>query len=367
MENQYNLLGILKIFIKWRKQILYACLATAIGSALISLLLPVYFQSTTVFLAASPDRISPEALFPEGNFKIFDYGTGEDIDRILTIAESGDLIDFMVDSFNLYEHYDINPDLPKAAYRIEKRFGKLYDVEKDKRDAIVLSIEDEDRALAAAMTKAARERIDDIALRLIRASQKRKINTLKENIVENEMKIRVLGDTLKSLRQRFGIYNLQAQTELLPAQFSSAEAKLTREEAKLSAMKITKGIRLDTIRFSETRVAGIRKEVELLQSKLDLFNEGTALVDITHKQYLEANQSLGEQIEYLKKIEATYHAEGSAIILVEEARLPVVKSWPKRSLIVIAATFLVLIFTVFGILLFETYKDINWKELLNAK
>ena len=43
MENQYHLLGILKILIKWRKQILYACLATAIGSALISLLLPVYF------------------------------------------------------------------------------------------------------------------------------------------------------------------------------------------------------------------------------------------------------------------------------------------------------------------------------------
>jgi uncharacterized protein involved in exopolysaccharide biosynthesis len=367
MENQYNLLGILSILLKWRKQIIYVCLATAIGSALISLLLPVYFQSTTVFLAASPDRISTEALFPQGNFKVYNYGTGEDIDRILTIAESGELIDFMVDSFNLYEHYDINPDLPKAAHRIEKRFGGLYDVEKDKRDAIVLSIEDEDKELAKSMTKAARERIDYMALRLIRASQKRRINTLKENIVENEVKVRILGDTLKSLRQQFGIYNVQAQTELLPAQFSSAEAKLTREEAKLEAMKITKGIRLDTIRFTETRVAGIRKEVELLQEKLDLFNEGTALVDIIHKQYLEANQSLGEQIEYLKKIETTYNAEGSAIIVVEEARLPVVKSWPKRSMIVIGATLLVFIFTVFGVLLFETYRDINWKELLNAK
>ena len=367
MENQYHLLGILKILIKWRKQILYACLATAIGSALISLLLPVYFQSSTVFLAASPDRISMEAFFPEGNFKVYNYGTGEDIDRILTIAESGELVEFMVDSFDLYTHYDINPELSKSPYRIEKRFRGLYHVEKDKRDAIVLSIEDEDKALAAAMTKAVRERIDQMALQLIRSVQKRKITTLRENIVDNETKVRVLGDTLKSLRQRYGIYNVEAQTELLPAQFSSAEAKLTREAAKLEAMKTTKGIRLDTIRFTETRVAGIRKEVELLREKLTLFNDGTAHVDIVHKQYLEANQALGEQIENLKKSEATYNAEGSAIILVEEARVPVVKSWPKRSLIVIGATLLVFIFTVFGVLLFETYRDINWKELLNAK
>lgn len=367
MEKRDSLLGGLRILAKWRMQIIYICGAAALGSVIISLLLPIYYKSSTTFLAASPDRISVEAYFPSGSFKTYYYGTGEDIDRILTLAESSELTDFLIDSFNLYQHYDIDPNGLEASHKIQEKFSKLYNVKKDKRDAIIVSVEDQDQELAAAIANAARDRIDFLAMQMIRSSQKRELNTLENNIEQKEARLRVLGDTLQVLREKYGIYNMQAQTELLPAQYSSAEAKLTREQAKLEAMKTTQGIRKDTIRLTETRVEGIKKEVELLKNKLKLFNEGSAFVDILHKQYLEANQSLGDDVEHLKKLEATYNAEGSALILVEKAKVPVVKSWPKRSILVIGAVFVTFIFTVFGILLFETYQDVNWKEVLNAK
>jgi tyrosine-protein kinase Etk/Wzc len=138
MEHNDNLLGVLKILYRWRKQLIYLCLAAGLGTALISLLMPNYFKATTLFLAASPDRISPDTYFPRGAIKTFYYGNDEDIDRIITIAESNELVDYLVDSFNLYQHYGINPDIPKAPDRVERRFRKLYEIKKDEKRGHIL-------------------------------------------------------------------------------------------------------------------------------------------------------------------------------------------------------------------------------------
>ena len=225
-------------------------------------------------------------------------------------------------------------------------------------------MEDKDRNLAAAIANAAREKIDLLAMQMVRGSQYRELNALRESIQKNQQNLAVLGDTLKSLRERYGIYNVQAQTELLPTQYAGVEAKLTRERAKLEAMKVTRGIRQDTIKLTATRVQGLEKELEFLKEKLDLFNKGISEVDVVQKQFVEANQNLGEDQVRLKQVEATFNAEGSAVIVVEEAKVPVVKSWPKRSLIVIGATLVAFLFVVFGIFIFETYRDVNWKEIL---
>jgi tyrosine-protein kinase Etk/Wzc len=169
------------------------------------------------------------------------------------------------------------------------------------------------------------------------------------------------------LRRIYGIYNISAQTELLPAQLSSAEAKYIRENGRLVALKDTPGIPRDTIRMIEAKVKGIAQELRSIQMKMDTFNRGLPMVGVVEKQYLEANQSLSEDRERLKQILATYKSDASAIMLVEEAQVPVIKSRPQRSIIVIAAVAIALIFGLVGIMLFETYRDINWKEILDDK
>lgn len=367
MKNNDNLIDVLRTIFKWKKPIFYVCLAAGLGAILISLFLSNYYKATSVFLAVSPSQATTEALYGSGQLRTDYYGNENDIDRLMTIAESGELAEFLIDSFKLYEHYDINPGQPKAAFKVQQKFFSLYEVKKTKRDAIELSVEDKDGELAARIANAAREKIDEIARRLIREGLEKTINSYEANISAKEAQLNTLSDSLISMRKQYGIYSIVGQSEALPNQVSEAEAMLVRSRAKLEALKNTKGIPQDTIRLLEATVQGYEGEFNNLSSKIEQFNLGLAKTGIFERQYLEANQSLSDDKERLKQTLATYNSVIPAMVIVEEAQVPVVKSRPKRSIIVLAAGALALLFSIIGVLLFDTYKDVNWREVYHAK
>ena len=175
MDHKDNLLGILRTLFKWKKPILITCLLAGVGSSILVLLLPVYYKASTTFIVASPDQAKPELLFSQGNLKPEFFGNANDIDRVLTIAESNELVDFLVDSFHLYERYDINPESAKGPYYVKLAFFDRFEIIKTKRDAIQLTVEDQDPDIAAAMAKSAREQIGHITERLLKQSQQKTI------------------------------------------------------------------------------------------------------------------------------------------------------------------------------------------------
>ncbi|MEL6862808.1 MAG: hypothetical protein AAFP19_00245, partial [Bacteroidota bacterium] len=65
MDHKENLLGVLSTIFRWKKPIIYICGIAAVGSVLISLLLSNYYESTTLFYAASPDLAKPPAVGDE--------------------------------------------------------------------------------------------------------------------------------------------------------------------------------------------------------------------------------------------------------------------------------------------------------------
>jgi len=68
-----------------------------------------------------------------------------------------------------------------------------------------------------------------------------------------------------------------------------------------------------------------------------------------------------------KVLSVAYKSDSPAVLLVEEAVVPVIKSRPRRAYIVIVSTILAFIFSIIAVLLFDTYKDVNWKEIINAR
>jgi hypothetical protein len=84
--------------------------------------MPDFYAAEAKFLAISPEQSRPENLFG-GSEQIRYYGGEEDIDRLLIIAESNVIIDEMVDSFQLYKNYKINPASPKAHFKVRKKFS----------------------------------------------------------------------------------------------------------------------------------------------------------------------------------------------------------------------------------------------------
>lgn len=366
MNNKDNLLGVVETVFKWKKIILWTCGITAVGAIIIALLLPVYYQSTTTFYAASPDLATPEAIFGESGTAPDYYGTENDMDRILSIAKSGELMDFMIDSFQLYEHYDIDPDSPLGPYYVRLEFGEHFDVIKTKYDAIELSIEDQDKELAARMTNAARDRIAAIAQRLVKESQSQLLTVFENNISQKTSLLDSLNGQLQAVRLQYGVYNPIAQSESLSELVAKAESKLYNAQAKLEAMQTSGGRFRDSILLLKANIKGYENEILKVNQRLGNFNQGMAQVEVLKNVQTEASEALGKDKEHYKQIKAAYGADFPTVMLLEPGAVPLIKSRPKRALLVVGATLVAFIFSIIGILLFDTYREVEWRKILHV-
>lgn len=366
MEHNDNLLGVLATLYKWRRPLAMLCAAAAIGTAVITIFMPTYYRATTTFFAASPDQTRPELIYSQGvSMRTEYFGNANDIDRMLTIAESNDLLTFLVDSFDLYAHYKIDSGHYKAPFYMREQFFSLYQVKKTKRDAMEVSVEDTDPELAARIANASRDKIEQIARSLIRESQAQTIKTYQENIEHKERLLMAIGDSVARARSRYGVYNAVAQGEALTAQMSEARALFARDSVRLQVLRANSSVPRDTIYLLDAKVAGLRQEIRVIGAEIDRFNSGIAEVYLLEKQYLEANQALGEDRERLKRWQAAYHSSAPALLLVEAAETPVIKSRPRRSILVAAATMAALLLGVIGVLLLDAYKTVNWRQVLD--
>ena len=367
MDHKDSLLGVLRTLFRWKKWLIIITLAAAIGSSVIVLLLPVYYQAITTFYAASPDLAMPERIFGTSNEAMEYYGEEEDIDRLLTIAQSNELVDFLIDSFGLYEHYDIDREDPLAGYWVKETFYGLFEVQKTKYDAIQLSVEDTDRQLAAQIANTARRKIDEIAQRLVKESQRQVLITYENSIDENDQLLAALNDSLEFIRAEYGVFNTETQSELLATLLAQSEARLANAEARLEAYQNTGSMPRDSITLQSARVSSYKKEVQTLNARLNLFNQGMGEAQVLDQMQQEASEQLSEDQERYKQIKTAYQSYFPAIHLVEEAGVPIIKSRPARTITVLVATFIAFLLGVVGILIFDTYRDVNWKEIIRGK
>jgi len=364
MDNRENLLGVITTIFKWKKQILTVCLITAIGAVIISLLLPNYFKSSTLYYVASPDLALPEPVGNRLKEKSL-YAQPGDIDRNLTIAESNGLVDYMVDKYNLYEHYEIDSTKEKAAFKVREKFRNLYTVTKTKFDAVELSIEDTDKELSATMINDARRYVETVAKQLLLEPIGQTLKGYK--LSEKEADLNILGDSLRRIREKYGVYNALSQSEFLSSLLATSESKLAMNKTKLDVLKKESSVDPDTIVLINAFVKGLEQEVVKNKENLHRLNEGMATIEALNSAYREAAEQLSLDKERFKQIKIARDADPPVLYVIEEGKVPLDKSRPKRSIICIAAVLIAFIFSVLCILILEAYRDVNWKEIVNAK
>ena len=360
----HQLLGVLQTLYHYRKEILGTTLAAAVLAALIALLiLPVYYESTTTFYAAHTDLASPERIFGQSTDAVDYYGKSDDIDRILAIGKSGELVNFMVNEFNLYERYDIDPASLKGSYNVAQEFFSLYSIQKNKYDAIELSVEDKAPEMAARMANAARNKISTTAQRLIKEGQTLVVNTLNANIENKQTELITLGTQFDSIRTRYGIYNLNSQTEALSARIASTENQVAGDSVRLALLSKQKGIPRDTLTYLRARLESGRLQLANARKRLDDFNLGISGYRVLFGQQVEATEQLALDRERFKQYQVAMRTDFPTLHLLERADVPVVKSRPHRTLIVLAATVLAFILAVIGALLFDAYRRVDWTSV----
>ncbi|MBB4079968.1 capsule polysaccharide export protein KpsE/RkpR [Lewinella aquimaris] len=356
-----HLLGVLRTLWQWRKPVLITTLAGAVLSVIVSLLLPTYYTGYTSFVVISPEQISIESTFGTGNNRIQFYGTGDDIDRLLSIAESNQLIDYMVDTFNLYGVYKLDSTTLKGPVRVREEFQSLYEVERNPRDIIELTIEDRNPRRAAAMATAARRHIDAINLSLIRSIHQRNASGLEQEVTDGERRLNDLNTSLAEVRRQSGVYNTEAQSEALSMSSSAIDQRLAATEARLGAFR--ENGRQDSIAKLTVDLAGLREGRKLLDGQLDRLNASIGQIENMEEARIKANEALTESRTRLKQYQSVLSGDRRTLEVIEEAQVPLVKSSPIRWLIVVVTTVVTFFFAVIGVLLLDSGRRYDWGSI----
>lgn len=371
MSNRDNLLGVFSSIYRWRKAIRNICLITLIGSIVITLLLDNYYKATTIFYPASPELANPELIFGYTS-KVTEYfGSDRDLDRLVEISVSNEVVDYMVSKFKLYEHYDIDSTSKEGPYKVRKQFRKLYSVLKNRNDAIELSIEDTDAQLASVMANAARDKINGIGQRLIKSSQATLLATFEDNMSRKRTELAILGDSLNTLKKFYNIYDAGTQGGQLAENLTKAESEIIRGRARLEILENNPLIPQDTIQYIKADVRAYERELSRLTSpgvkddrlNLERFNEGLPKVSILADLHFQGRKQLSYDLERYNQIMAAYKTDIPSLQLVETAETPRIKSRPGRTVIVLASVIAAFFFSVLGALIADAYKEVNWREV----
>ncbi len=360
MQKNDSLLDILVLLYKWKKHIIIATLLAAVITAGISLLLPNYYKSSTQFYAASPDLAKPTPIGVGGN-DLRIYGSDEDIDRLLSISKSSAVMDYLISEFDLYTHYDIKLDSKDAKHKLLLKLNKLYETTKTKYDAISLSVEDKDVNLSAKMANAARNKIKEIAKNIIKESQVNLINSYKLNIDEKSKNLNALTDSLFRIRDRYNIFNTASQGETYGSSLVEITGKLENAKAQISYLSNSSGLQ-DSIRLLESKVSGYEKQLSGLKSNIKDYNNGYPFIITLERDIKEYGEQLSISTERLKQLQSAYESDFSTIHLIEKAEVPVYKSRPKRSIIVIGMALLTFVIASLWVILLDQFNKNNWKE-----
>lgn len=373
MNNRDNLLGVLQVLYRWRKTIRNITLLALVGSIVISLFLDNYYKATTIFYPASPELANPELIFGYTGQVTEYYGSDRDLDRLAEIANSNEVVDYMITTFKLYEHYDIDSTAKEGPFKVRKRFRKLYSALKNKNDAIELSVEDTDPALAAQMANAARIKINELAQRLTKTSQAQLLRTFEDNISRKTQELEMLGDSLRRLQSHYNIYNVGTQSEQLARQLSETQTGVVRTRAQLEVLENNPRVPQDTIEFIKANLRAFERERDNLMGQgepggftltMSKFNEGQARITVLTDLHYQARRQLSYDLERYNQIKSAYNTDIQAMHVVETAEKPYKKSRPMRSVIVLASVLAAFIFSALSVLLADAYRDVRWREVL---
>lgn len=361
-------MDVIQLLVDRRRYIVGVTVGVMILAAGLSLLQPNYYKASTTFYAASQDLLNPDKIFGKSANEMYYFGNAYDIDRILSIGTSAELIEHLIDEFGLYKHYEIDPEKPKAGDKVRKRFSKHYTIQKTKLDAVEITFEDTSPELAASVANRAREVIDSLSIRMIKSRQYDVIKSFEMSIETREELLKNLRDSLIELRGYYNIYNSEIQGEILSTSLMSTENKLNKEREMLAELENSRNIRKDTIAFIRARVRGLEKQLENMldttennRLSVSKFNQGKNLIQTLESQYNQAASQLSWDRVRLGQLETVFESGTSTIHPVEMAEVPNIKSRPKRSLIVLGSGILAFAFAVLGTLLYDSYLSLKDK------
>lgn len=360
-ESLWQLLGTI-----WRGRRLIAIVTAvaAVASVVISLLIPNTFRATSRLLLpeSSGGGMASAILGDLGSAAQSLLGTSAgDYMRYLAIMNSRRVRMAVVDSFDLVRVYDVaggRAPIEDAIDILADRTDFVVDIE---YDFLSIEVVDESAERAAAMANYLVDLLDQINNELASGTAARFRRYVEDRYETAQDSRAALLDSIRAFQERFGVFDLQAQTEAFFAQIADLRVKALQEEIKYEAARNLLGPESpDLEAMSQIVEASNRKYEAALRGREQVLPVAQSQMPDVVRAYLdlEMERAIQERIltfvaPMLEQAKFEEQRTVQALQTVDPASPPARKDGPKRSLICVIATLSSFVLVVFYVLLID--------------
>ena len=367
VEDEINLLDYLIVLLKRKKLIISITLGAAAITAIISLIMtPIYRAETRILppqTGSSSIAVSMLSQMAGAQGITESLGLKTPSDLYIGMLESRTIADRIIDRFNLMELY-------KAEYREDARkqlFEDVLEAETDKdTDIITIDVEDKDPKRAADMANAFVEELKNLTkgLAVTEAAQRRLF--FEEQLKDIKMALVKAEEEMQGFQEKTGALQVDAQTKAIIEGIAMLRAQIAAKEVQLRVMRTYATAQNPDFQRAEDELNGLKAELGKLEAKGGSGHDSlipTGRIPEIGTEYirklrdLKFNETLYEllakQFEAAKLDEAK---EAAVIQVIDKAIPPEKRAKPKRTLMVLIATFTGFFLSIF-IAFFAEYKE----------
>ncbi|MEZ4600796.1 MAG: Wzz/FepE/Etk N-terminal domain-containing protein [Syntrophotaleaceae bacterium] len=352
-EDEINLLEYLLVIVKHKKMILKSCAVAFVLACIITLLMPNIYTGTARVLPPSESKGGLSAML--GGMSDLAALAGVSVggstgELYVGMLKSRTVADAIIDQFDLMEVYD-------QEYRV-KTYAKLEDhvqIALGKDDGIVtVSVEDKDPERAAAMANAFVEELKKVNVKINLSSAGRERLFLEERLKLVKKDLLAAEERLQNFQKENKAIKIDDQANAIIEAIAQLKGELASKEVQLGVLRSSQTEQNPEVIALKEAVAQIKAQLKKLEQSPggkgvseDIFIATSAVPELGI-QYARVLRDFKVQETLLELLTQQYEVakineakNTSTIQVLDDAIVPDKKTKPKRSLLVLAATFVV--------------------------
>lgn len=331
-EIDFNSINLLRFLWMRKIPILTVTIIAAIAAVIFSspMFIPPKYKSTVVLFPTSTNSISRALLTQSQAPKqdVMQFGEEENAEQLLQLLNSSAIRDKIIEKYNLFKHYDIDPESDYPRTLLQKEFNTNIQFRRTENMAVEISVMDINPDTAALIANNIANLLDSVKIGMQKERAMKGFKIVEAEYLGLLKDMKIKEDSLTILRQK-GVHDYETQAEMINRQFAIEIAK-NPNSAAVKALQA----QLDNLAIYAGPYVSIRDGLEY---------EKKHLTEIKAK-YDEARVDAFEELPQTFKVDNAYPAEK--------------KSYPVRWLILVVSTFGTFLFMVFLMIILDNFKTI---------
>jgi uncharacterized protein involved in exopolysaccharide biosynthesis len=358
-DDEVNLFDMLLVLVRRLKLIVAICAVTFVLACIITLLMPNIYTATTRILPPVEDqgRLSGMPNNLGGLPSLLGVtGGGSSAELYVGMLQSRTVADAIIDGFGLMELYQ-----SKTRAGAYDTLVKSINIELGKKDGIItLSVDDPEPIQATAIANAFIDELKRLNVALNLGSASRERSFLAERLEAARKELESAEERLREFQEQHQTIRINEQATALIEAIANLRAELASREVRLGVLLTRQTERNFEVRAVREEILRIREQIQRLEKTVDgqtadggLFLPTSEIpaLGVEYARLLREFKVQETLFELLtKQYEMTRINEAkevSSLQVLDEAAVPDRKSRPRRTLLVLGATAVAFVLSIF--------------------